>query len=270
LILRFAGIALLRGNISDHDERDFYGHAYYLLLDRCHDAIIANDGKFLADALDLLLQKISRNFSRQWTEESGQCLADTVALSGMARIYSELLGDQDLWRQASDVWEKTLANSNQPTGFLNFVHQMPNEDLQQSLSSRARFRSLWRLTLQRKLMQDGFLTSVFGSDDNPFASNYSPFIRALLQFIHSSNYPTEVFIAAVAKELSQGQILLDGRDLGSFYEEWNEELIRDTAESQGDIDSSNLTTEDDRTSDESPDDGSALPDDDEIGGEEAE
>lgn len=238
-MLHLSALAFRHPPSTNPHVHDFAGHAYWRLLNECHTAILQGDTEFIKDALPQILFKASRDYRESQNKtESLECLIDAVELSSYSKIYTEL-GMANSWSTVSAVWNDHL---NKPVSvsidLTNLLATLTQFDHLPNQGPHSHMRSLWKVTMERELHTQGLLPSLFGSGDMPI-EHQSVMIKALLPALHDMNLPIEVFVASLAREVSSASSLRDGRDLGTFFTDWNEletELERDQGNSEADSD----------------------------------
>jgi len=185
---------------------DFFGHAYTVLAEECFTAMATKREDLFQTVFppffNLVLhanEKLRQKFAddAQNIRLSIEPLADLMAVSGFAAVFSELDGTK-LWEQVVRCWDKCFTLNEDEKLRQHFIKLLciavePNW----RIAPRSVMRTRWQQMFERELDSRGLVsdTPLRGGYHDDTLKHHSPLVRAACRSINIRTDMCDVFLA---------------------------------------------------------------------------
>ncbi|SYZ71945.1 membrane hypothetical protein [Candidatus Zixiibacteriota bacterium] len=209
---------------SDRDDTlpDLFGQGYNIVCWETYQSLIENDSNRFADLFPVLALSAMQAYDKLrkelhgWLPETqiaiaGDPLLDVLDISAYAIVYSELYQNPAIWPSCEKVWASLLKTHAKPQALLAHLitlYEYRHGDLR--ISPRQTIRTRWKLSLNQKLQELGFISDVlrpgYLHGINQHTAHKSKLITVLCRGGHEPLVPiAEVFIVQYVIKRPEGK-----------------------------------------------------------------
>ncbi len=192
------------------DLPDYFWQALTLGLEWCYEACRDNNverfGKIMPIVLNasLVAHDITRERTQNWTREDSKLVYSTEPLmnvfeiSGYAKLYWELYGNDAIWSITKALWDEYIKSAPDAKKAIEFIAAISRyRDTLFTIMPQANLRSNWQITFEHKMREKGIPIFPYDRDarheQNSRIVHESPLIRVVSRQSSTLSLPRNVF-----------------------------------------------------------------------------
>jgi hypothetical protein len=196
----------------EEDLPDYFGQAFTFGVEACYQACEDNDTERFKNIFpsvfvgSIVAFNTTRDDTKDWLEQSkivfsSEPLTDLIEISGYAKLYSELYGNQSLWEACQGVWERYLSQEESGQILRIIVSTNAYRKGLFLLMPKGILRTNWEIGFRRKMVELGLVSEedVLTYRDRPVVDHASKLIRFIARRAILPIHADDVFFVTYLK-----------------------------------------------------------------------